>query len=244
MELGELHAAVEQPLAVGERQAVGNPVAVGVPGRRARAGCWAAPPVGATIAAAWPYDGTLPSGGWAPRSTTAVSRACCWSVTASRRGTPRAAGRDGPTRRSASMVNVRPAPARRRSVTWSRSGRRPWPGPARPPSCSHPPGWRCASTRGLQERHVGSWTGLTRAEIEARQPGWLDDGRRPEGWEDDDTVPRPGLVGAAGGGRDGATGRRGRGRLARWAHPRRGRRTRCRGLAGPESEWCLAAPRP
>lgn len=40
----------------------------------------------------------------------------------------------------------------------------------------------------LRERHVGSWTGLTRAEIEARQPGWLDDGRRPAGWEDDEAV--------------------------------------------------------
>ena len=40
----------------------------------------------------------------------------------------------------------------------------------------------------LRERHVGSWSGLTRAEIEASQPGWLDAGRRPEGWEDDDTV--------------------------------------------------------
>jgi probable phosphoglycerate mutase len=40
----------------------------------------------------------------------------------------------------------------------------------------------------LRERHVGSWTGLTRDEIERRYPGWLADGRRPAGWEDDEIV--------------------------------------------------------
>ena len=37
----------------------------------------------------------------------------------------------------------------------------------------------------LRERDVGSWTGLTRDEIEDRWPGWIADGRRPDGWEDD-----------------------------------------------------------
>lgn len=37
----------------------------------------------------------------------------------------------------------------------------------------------------LRERDVGSWTGLTREEIEDRWPGWIADGRRPDGWEDD-----------------------------------------------------------
>jgi probable phosphoglycerate mutase len=41
---------------------------------------------------------------------------------------------------------------------------------------------------GLRERDVGSWTGLTRDEIEARWPGWIADGRRPDGWEDDAVV--------------------------------------------------------
>ncbi len=37
----------------------------------------------------------------------------------------------------------------------------------------------------LRERDVGEWTGLTRAAIEDRYPGWLASGRRPDGWEDD-----------------------------------------------------------
>ena len=45
----------------------------------------------------------------------------------------------------------------------------------------------------LRERHVGAWTGLTRDVIAARYPGWLDDGRRPDGWEDDATVCGRGL---------------------------------------------------
>jgi len=39
-----------------------------------------------------------------------------------------------------------------------------------------------------RERHAGEWEGLTRAEIEARYPGWLDEHRRPPGYEDDDEV--------------------------------------------------------
>jgi len=40
----------------------------------------------------------------------------------------------------------------------------------------------------LREREAGAWTGLTRAEIEAGFPGYLDDGRRPDGYETDDSV--------------------------------------------------------
>lgn len=38
----------------------------------------------------------------------------------------------------------------------------------------------------LRERRAGPWEGLTRAEIERGWPGWLDDGRRPEGFEHDE----------------------------------------------------------
>jgi probable phosphoglycerate mutase len=41
---------------------------------------------------------------------------------------------------------------------------------------------------GLAERCAGEWEGLTRAEIEDLYPGFLDDGRRPPGWEDDTLV--------------------------------------------------------
>lgn len=40
----------------------------------------------------------------------------------------------------------------------------------------------------LVERDAGEWSGLTRAEIEQRWPGWIEAGRRPEGYEDDDSV--------------------------------------------------------
>jgi broad specificity phosphatase PhoE len=42
------------------------------------------------------------------------------------------------------------------------------------------PGWR--------ERHAGEWTGLTRAEIDARYPGWLSERRSPPGFESDEAV--------------------------------------------------------
>jgi probable phosphoglycerate mutase len=42
----------------------------------------------------------------------------------------------------------------------------------------------------LQERTVGPWEGLTREQIESRWPGYLADGRRPEGFESDDSVLR------------------------------------------------------
>ena len=42
----------------------------------------------------------------------------------------------------------------------------------------------------LMERHAGEWQGLTRAQIEERDPGALDARRRPPGWEDDGEVER------------------------------------------------------
>src|SRR5436190_12788164 len=43
----------------------------------------------------------------------------------------------------------------------------------------------------LRERDVGEWSGLTRAEIDEAWPGFLDDERRPPGWEtDEDLLPR------------------------------------------------------
>lgn len=36
-----------------------------------------------------------------------------------------------------------------------------------------------------QERDVGQWEGLTRADVEAGWPGYLERGERPEGWETD-----------------------------------------------------------
>ena len=41
---------------------------------------------------------------------------------------------------------------------------------------------------GLMERHAGTWQGLTRSEIEEDFPGYLSNGQRPPGWEDDDLV--------------------------------------------------------
>lgn len=40
----------------------------------------------------------------------------------------------------------------------------------------------------LRERHAGPWQGLTRVEIDERWPGWIDDGRRPDGYEPDDVL--------------------------------------------------------
>jgi broad specificity phosphatase PhoE len=40
----------------------------------------------------------------------------------------------------------------------------------------------------LRERHAGSWEGRTRVEIEAEWPGYLGSGRRPEGYEPDESV--------------------------------------------------------
>jgi len=41
---------------------------------------------------------------------------------------------------------------------------------------------------GLVERHAGEWQGLTRDEIKARYPGYLEEGRRPPGWEPDEVL--------------------------------------------------------
>lgn len=40
----------------------------------------------------------------------------------------------------------------------------------------------------VRERDAGPWTGLTRDEIEARFPGYLADGRRPAGYEADESL--------------------------------------------------------
>jgi probable phosphoglycerate mutase len=40
----------------------------------------------------------------------------------------------------------------------------------------------------LRERDAGSWTGMTRIEIEREWPGYLASGKRPDGYEDDDAV--------------------------------------------------------
>jgi broad specificity phosphatase PhoE len=40
----------------------------------------------------------------------------------------------------------------------------------------------------LRERDAGAWSGLTRPEIDAGWPGYLEDRRRPEGWEPDDLL--------------------------------------------------------
>lgn len=45
----------------------------------------------------------------------------------------------------------------------------------------------------LKERSVGRWEGLTRQEIESEWPGWIDDDRRPEGWEYDVDLQRRAL---------------------------------------------------
>lgn len=40
----------------------------------------------------------------------------------------------------------------------------------------------------LRERSAGEWSGLTREEIEAAWPGYLDARKRPPGWEPDESV--------------------------------------------------------
>jgi probable phosphoglycerate mutase len=40
----------------------------------------------------------------------------------------------------------------------------------------------------LRERDAGEWSGLTRIEIEQGWPGYLDDRRRPDGWEPDEDL--------------------------------------------------------
>lgn len=47
----------------------------------------------------------------------------------------------------------------------------------------------------LAERNAGAWSGLTRDEIEARYPGYLAEGRRPPGWEPDESVRQRALGG-------------------------------------------------
>jgi probable phosphoglycerate mutase len=40
----------------------------------------------------------------------------------------------------------------------------------------------------FRERDVGEWSGLTRAEIEEQWPGYLEDRRRPPGYESDESL--------------------------------------------------------
>lgn len=40
----------------------------------------------------------------------------------------------------------------------------------------------------LRERDAGPWTGLTRTQIETEWPGWLAEAKRPEGYEEDESV--------------------------------------------------------
>lgn len=40
----------------------------------------------------------------------------------------------------------------------------------------------------LRERDAGEWSGMTRDEIRAQYPGYLEEGRRPPGWEPDATL--------------------------------------------------------
>jgi len=60
----------------------------------------------------------------------------------------------------------------------------------------------------LREREAGGWTGLTREQIIADYPGFLDDGRRPEGYETDDSLAERafGALGDLAAALDGGTG--------------------------------------
>jgi hypothetical protein len=49
----------------------------------------------------------------------------------------------------------------------------------------------------LRERSAGEWSGLTRAEIDEAWPGYLDDHRRPPGFEPDDMLLARTLEGLA-----------------------------------------------
>lgn len=49
-------------------------------------------------------------------------------------------------------------------------------------------GWGARIEPAFRERHAGAWQGLTRTEIEERWPGWLDEHRRPDDYESDESV--------------------------------------------------------
>ena len=51
-----------------------------------------------------------------------------------------------------------------------------------------PPGVDVTLDPALRERHAGDWTGLTRAEIDERYPGWIDQQRSPPGFEGDEPL--------------------------------------------------------
>lgn len=44
------------------------------------------------------------------------------------------------------------------------------------------------SEQGLIERDAGAFSGLTRVDIDRQYPGYLENGKRPEGWEPDDEL--------------------------------------------------------
>ena len=67
----------------------------------------------------------------------------------------------------------------------------------------------------LRERDVGEWSGLTDDEIHKGWPGWLDDGRRPDGFEDVDVGAGPRDRGVRGDPRSEPR------RIAAGGHPRR-----------------------
>lgn len=49
----------------------------------------------------------------------------------------------------------------------------------------------------LRERDAGEWSGLTHAEIREQYPGFLDDGRRPNGWEPEEELQARALAAVA-----------------------------------------------
>ncbi len=43
---------------------------------------------------------------------------------------------------------------------------------------------------GIRERSAGVWSGLTHAEIEDKWPGWIEENRRPDGFESDESLEK------------------------------------------------------
>jgi len=57
-----------------------------------------------------------------------------------------------------------------------------------------PHGLGVATDPRMRERDAGPWTGLTRAEIDERFPGFLDSGERPDGYETDEALSERALA--------------------------------------------------
>ena len=51
-----------------------------------------------------------------------------------------------------------------------------------------PPELEISVHEGLRERHAGEWTGLTHDEIDADYPDWIENQRRPPGFEKDEPL--------------------------------------------------------